>query len=157
MLKTKLIVLIISFILLCVPAESGRKNRTYNRNYQTRSITYANTTKEYCIQSTVSKSGSIIKSDGQNTYAVGNLTRRTQEEIKSWIKLNYSGANINHLSTDVSPRSNVWRHLTGEHGWLYKQVNSLSMDEALYLHDASHRNIYFPHKPIEIKLENHDK
>lgn len=39
---------------------------------------------------------------------------------------------------DVSPRSAVWSHLTGEHGFTSQQVSGLTQGEALVLHDLAH-------------------
>lgn len=119
---TKIFAIFIIAIITMLPVEAGRRNRTvYAKRYQTQ----------------------VINTPFIN-YPPGDL--KTYEEIKSWVNEKYRGRSVNSLSSDVSPRSDVWIHLTRDHGWSSSQVSRLNMTEALYLHDASHLKSYFPRK-----------
>jgi hypothetical protein len=66
-------------------------------------------------------------------------TRLTCAEIKNLVRERYRG---NEITTDVSPQSNVWNHLTdgshGTHTFTRDQVSCLYLWEALCLHDDAH-------------------
>jgi hypothetical protein len=67
------------------------------------------------------------------------VTRLTCPEIKALVREMYRGKGI---TTDVSPQSNVWNHLTdgshGTHTFTRDQVSCLYLWEALCLHDDAH-------------------
>lgn len=73
--------------------------------------------------------------------------RYTTDQLRSMIHKfrpgGWQGPNI----ADVSPHSSVWSHLVGpQHGFTSWQVNGLSLEEALILHDLApgHGNKIFP-------------
>lgn len=68
-------------------------------------------------------------------------------ELRAMIQAKRPGGWRGPVYADVSPRSNVKQHLVGpEHGFSWEQVNGLTQDEALILHDLAprHGNQIFP-------------
>lgn len=67
-------------------------------------------------------------------------TRLTCPEIRALVRSRYQEGQ--DLSFDVSPRGNVWSHLTsgadGSHTFTADQVSCLTLWEALALHDDAH-------------------
>ena len=75
--------------------------------------------------------------------------RYTTEELRNLIHQARPGGWRGPVYADVSPRSSVWQHLVGpEHGFSSSQVNGLSQEEALILHDLAprHGNQIFPQR-----------
>lgn len=76
-------------------------------------------------------------------------SRYTTTELRGMIHQARPGGWAGPIYADVSPRSMVWQHLVGpEHGFSSSQVNGLSQDEALILHDLAprHGNQIFPQR-----------
>lgn len=76
--------------------------------------------------------------------------RYSTEELRSLIQSMRPGGWRGPVYADVQPRSQAKQHLTGpEHGFSWDQVNGLTQDEALILHDLAprHGNKIFPHSP----------
>lgn len=55
-----------------------------------------------------------------------------------WIRARYNKNSI--LKADVSPRSDVWSHLTN-HGFTFDGIKNLNEWDALCLHDAAHKGL----------------
>lgn len=80
-------------------------------------------------------------------YQPVQSSRYTTTELRGMIHQARPGGWRGPVYADVSPRSSVWQHLVGpEHGFSSSQVNGLSQEEALILHDLAprHGNQIFP-------------
>ena len=91
---------------------------------------------------------SIIGSKAtQTARKVVQSARYTTDQLRDRIRSLRPGGWQGPVYADVSPHSMVWQHLVGsEHGFSSWQVNGLSQDEALILHDFAprHGNKIFP-------------
>jgi hypothetical protein len=75
--------------------------------------------------------------------------RYSTAELQGMIASMRPGGWRGPVYADVQPRSQAKQHLTGpEHGFSWDQVNGLSQDEALILHDLAprHGNKIFPYR-----------
>lgn len=73
-------------------------------------------------------------------------TRRyTKSELDSLVRSSYSPST--RLTTDVSPRSDVWIHLTRDHGFSSDQVSGMEFWVGMALNDAAHKGMITAWKP----------
>lgn len=83
----------------------------------------------------------------QASRNVVQSSRYTTAELRNMIHQARPGGWAGPVYADVSPRSMAKQHLVGpEHGFNWDQVNGLSQEEALILHDLAprHGNQIFP-------------
>ena len=75
------------------------------------------------------------------------VVRYTTEQLRDRIRLLRPGGWKGAVYVGMADNSQVWSHLCGpEHGFTRWQVNDLTQDEALILHDLAprHGNKIFP-------------
>lgn len=87
-------------------------------------------------------------------------SRYSTEELRSQIYFLRPNGWNGPIYADVQPRSSAKLHLTGnEHGFSWDQVNGLTQEEALILHDLApkHGNKIFPVRPATAPLSPQKK
>ena len=100
-------------------------------------------------QTTVSSSVQYVSQPAvrfQSATSTTTSSRYSTDELRSIIYQKHPGQWTGPRFADVQPRSAAKSHLINDHGFTASQVNGLSQNESLILHDYAHGGIIKPYR-----------